>query len=139
RDFPNNDSNMLSHQNERPEKCPIETCQYHVKGFARAFDRVRHTNTHFKGTLVCGFCPGVGSAAEKIFSRQDVFSRHLMSVHGVEQVSPTRRKELYGTGTIKESRKPSTGKPIAACTLCSESFDAQGFYEHLPGCTLREV
>lgn len=28
-------AHMLTHQNERPEKCPITTCEYHVKGFAR--------------------------------------------------------------------------------------------------------
>jgi hypothetical protein len=28
-------AHMLTHQTERPEKCPIATCDYHVKGFAR--------------------------------------------------------------------------------------------------------
>lgn len=28
-------AHMLTHQTERPEKCPIVTCEYHVKGFAR--------------------------------------------------------------------------------------------------------
>jgi len=28
-------AHMLTHQEERPEKCPIATCEYHVKGFAR--------------------------------------------------------------------------------------------------------
>jgi hypothetical protein len=28
-------AHMLTHQTERPEKCPITTCEYHVKGFAR--------------------------------------------------------------------------------------------------------
>lgn len=28
-------AHMLTHQEERPEKCPITTCEYHVKGFAR--------------------------------------------------------------------------------------------------------
>jgi hypothetical protein len=28
-------AHMLTHQLERPEKCPITTCEYHVKGFAR--------------------------------------------------------------------------------------------------------
>jgi hypothetical protein len=51
-------AHMLTHQNERPEKCPIGTCEYHVKGFARKYDKNRHTLTHYKGTMVCGFCPG---------------------------------------------------------------------------------
>ncbi|OCK89645.1 uncharacterized protein K441DRAFT_272009 [Cenococcum geophilum 1.58] len=25
-------AHMLTHQNERPEKCPIATCEYHLKG-----------------------------------------------------------------------------------------------------------
>jgi len=28
-------AHMLTHQTERPEKCPIATCEYHTKGFAR--------------------------------------------------------------------------------------------------------
>ena len=56
-------AHMLTHQTERPEKCPIVTCDYHIKGFARKYDKNRHTLTHYKGTMVCGFCPGSGSAA----------------------------------------------------------------------------
>ena len=54
-------AHMLTHQSERPEKCPIVTCEYHQKGFARKYDKQRHTLTHYKGTMVCGFCPGSGS------------------------------------------------------------------------------
>jgi hypothetical protein len=28
-------AHMLTHMTERPEKCPIATCEYHIKGFAR--------------------------------------------------------------------------------------------------------
>lgn len=42
-------AHMLTHQSERPEKCPIVTCEYHVKGFARKYDKSRHTLTHYKG------------------------------------------------------------------------------------------
>ncbi|KAI7247804.1 hypothetical protein KC335_g18725, partial [Hortaea werneckii] len=86
-------AHMLTHQNERPEKCPIPTCEYHIKGFARKYDKNRHTLTHYKGTMVCGFCPGSGSAAEKSFNRADVFKRHLTSVHGVEQTPPNARRK----------------------------------------------
>lgn len=41
-------AHMLTHQSERPEKCPIVTCVYHTKGFARKYDRCRHTLTHYK-------------------------------------------------------------------------------------------
>jgi hypothetical protein len=130
-------AHMLTHQNERPEKCPIATCEYHLKGFARKYDKNRHTLTHYKGTMVCGFCPGSGSAAEKSFNRADVFKRHLTSVHGVEQNPPNSRKKSP-TG-----RKPHSGSQhdiAGTCSTCSVTFaNAQDFYEHLDDCVLRVV
>ncbi|KAI1853562.1 hypothetical protein JX266_001546 [Neoarthrinium moseri] len=133
-------AHMLTHQNERPEKCPIQTCDYHVKGFARKYDKNRHTLTHYKGTMVCGFCPGSGSAAEKSFNRADVFKRHLTAVHGVEQTPPNSRKK---TSTSVNTGKKLTGyAPDATgkCSTCSSTFsNAQDFYEHLDDCVLRIV
>lgn len=129
---------MLTHQNERPEKCPIPTCEYHVKGFARKYDKNRHTLTHYKGTMVCGFCPGSGSAAEKSFNRADVFKRHLTSVHGVEQTPPNaRRKSPSAAG----SSKKGYGRDVSGmCSTCGVTFaSAQDFYEHLDDCVLRVV
>jgi len=131
-------AHMLTHQQERPEKCPIQTCDYHVKGFARKYDKNRHTLTHYKGTMVCGFCPGSGSAAEKSFNRADVFKRHLTAVHGVEQTPPNSRKKAAGAGGKKlQGYAPdATGK----CSTCSQTFsNAQDFYEHLDDCVLRIV
>ncbi|KAL2167266.1 hypothetical protein VTG60DRAFT_1461 [Thermothelomyces hinnuleus] len=133
-------AHMLTHQNERPEKCPITTCEYHVKGFARKYDKNRHTLTHYKGTMVCGFCPGSGSAAEKSFNRADVFKRHLTAVHGVEQTPPNSRKKTAGgsSGNAKLTgyAPDATGK----CSTCSQTFsNAQDFYEHLDDCVLRIV
>ncbi|KAF4824552.1 Transcription factor Sp2 [Colletotrichum tropicale] len=132
-------AHMLTHQNERPEKCPIVTCDYHVKGFARKYDKNRHTLTHYKGTMVCGFCPGSGSAAEKSFNRADVFKRHLTAVHGVEQTPPNSRKK----STAASSGKKLAGYPPDAtgkCSTCSQTFsNAQDFYEHLDDCVLRIV
>ena len=133
-------AHMLTHQNERPEKCPIQTCDYHIKGFARKYDKNRHTLTHYKGTMVCGFCPGSGSAAEKSFNRADVFKRHLTSVHAVEQTPPNSRKK---TSTAINNNKKLTGyAPDATgkCSTCSSTFsNAQDFYEHLDDCVLRIV
>lgn len=133
-------AHMLTHQNERPEKCPIQTCDYHIKGFARKYDKNRHTLTHYKGTMVCGFCPGSGSAAEKSFNRADVFKRHLTSVHAVEQTPPNSRKK---TSTAINNTKKLTGyAPDATgkCSTCSSTFsNAQDFYEHLDDCVLRIV
>ncbi|KAK2017873.1 hypothetical protein LZ32DRAFT_421591 [Colletotrichum eremochloae] len=132
-------AHMLTHQNERPEKCPIVTCDYHIKGFARKYDKNRHTLTHYKGTMVCGFCPGSGSAAEKSFNRADVFKRHLTAVHGVEQTPPNSRKKSTGASSGKKLAgypPDATGK----CSTCSQTFsNAQDFYEHLDDCVLRIV
>lgn len=131
-------AHMLTHQSERPEKCPIVTCEYHTKGFARKYDKNRHTLTHYKGTMVCGFCPGSGSPAEKSFNRADVFKRHLTSVHGVEQTPPNCRKRSPTAATKKSTNysNDATGK----CSTCSGTFsNAQDFYEHLDDCVLRVV
>ncbi|KAF2721805.1 hypothetical protein K431DRAFT_64048 [Polychaeton citri CBS 116435] len=132
-------AHMLTHQNERPEKCPIPTCEYHIKGFARKYDKNRHTLTHYKGTMVCGFCPGSGSAAEKSFNRADVFKRHLTSVHGVEQTPPNSRKKSPTVQNIK--KQTGNQREISGmCSTCGVTFaNAQDFYEHLDDCVLRVV
>jgi hypothetical protein len=130
-------AHMLTHQNERPEKCPIATCEYHLKGFARKYDKNRHTLTHYKGTMVCGFCPGSGSAAEKSFNRADVFKRHLTSVHNVEQNPPNSRKK---SPTGRKAYTGSQQNLAGTCSTCSVTFaNAQEFYEHLDDCVLRVV
>ncbi|EEA22168.1 hypothetical protein TMatcc_008400 [Talaromyces marneffei ATCC 18224] len=142
RSFKDLKAHMLTHQSERPEKCPILNCEYHLKGFARKYDKNRHTLTHYKGTMVCGFCPGSGSAAEKSFNRADVFKRHLMSVHGVEQTAPNCRKRSPTSSSV-EQQKPLPGYSEDAtgkCSTCSATFsNAQDFYEHLDDCVLRVV
>ncbi|HEX3770926.1 MAG TPA: hypothetical protein VHV30_08690, partial [Polyangiaceae bacterium] len=156
RSFKDLRAHMLTHQNERPEKCPIQTCEYHIKGFARKYDKNRHTLTHYKGTMVCGFCPGSGSGGEKTFNRADVFKRHLTSVHAVEQVAPNSRRKsptLHGRTTLSVATSgPVMGlasrgglasgvaPPTGRCSTCGGVFaSAQDFYEHLDDCVLRVV
>jgi hypothetical protein len=130
----------LTHQDERPEKCPIQTCNYHIKGFARKSDKNRHTLTHYKGTMVCGFCPGSGSAAEKSFNRADVFKRHLISVHAVEKTPPNSRKKT--SVNTNSGKKLSGYAPDATgkCSICSAKFsNTQDFYEHLDNCILHII
>lgn len=125
-------AHMLTHQEERPEKCPIETCEYHIKGFARKYDKNRHALTHYRGTMVCPFCPGAGTSFEKAFNRADVFKRHLTSVHNVEQAPPNSRRVVIAG--------PSDGKADAKCSICQSTFTtAQEFYEHLDDCVLNEI
>ncbi|OJJ46080.1 hypothetical protein ASPZODRAFT_133061 [Penicilliopsis zonata CBS 506.65] len=155
-------AHMLTHMSERPEKCPIVTCEYHIKGFARKYDKNRHTLTHYKGTMVCGFCPGSGSPAEKSFNRADVFKRHLFSVHSVEQTPPNGRKRSSTVVSTSGSSSSSNGggssinnnngngnkespadycnDVTGKCSTCSATFtNAQDFYEHLDDCVLRVV
>lgn len=135
-------AHILTHQNDRPEKCPIPTCDYHIKGFARKYDKNRHTLTHYKGTMICGFCPGSGSPAEKSFNRADVFKRHLTSVHGVEQYPPNSRKKsnLASKELEKNLLSGHVADATGKCSTCNSSFtNAQDFYEHLDDCVLRIV
>ncbi|CAN8095582.1 unnamed protein product [Discula destructiva] len=139
-------AHMLTHQNERPEKCPITTCEYHIKGFARKYDKNRHTLTHYKGNMVCGFCSGSGTPAEKSFNRADVFKRHLTAVHGVEQTPPNSRKNKNASNSSAVAgagKKPGAGYAADAtgkCSTCSLTFGhVQDFYEHLDDCVLRVV
>ncbi|KAM0342476.1 hypothetical protein ACHAPU_009551 [Fusarium lateritium] len=129
REFRDLASHMLTHQEERPEKCPIVTCEYHTKGFARKYDKNRHALTHYRGSMVCPFCPGVGSPFEKVFTRADVFKRHLTAAHQVDQ-----------TGHSSGHRLPGGDDPVgtkARCSICKTGFGtAQDFYEHLDDCVL---
>lgn len=137
-------AHMLTHMEERPEKCPIESCEYHTKGFARKYDKNRHALTHYKGTMVCPFCPGPGTAYEKAFNRADVFKRHLTAVHNVEQTPPNSRKQTgpnSATSTAsRDQGECSQGSPRAKCSICQCHFaTAQEFYEHLDDCVLNVI
>lgn len=132
-------AHMLTHQEERPEKCPIETCEYHVKGFARKYDKNRHALTHYKGSMSCPFCPGAGTAYEKSFNRADVFKRHLTSVHNVEQTPPNSRKLFVGDPSNLRAKGLETPGG-ARCSICQLGFAApQDFYEHLDDCVLSVI
>lgn len=141
REFKDLAAHMLTHQEERPEKCPIESCEYHLKGFARKYDKNRHALTHYKGTMSCPFCPTVHG---KVFNRADVFKRHLTTVHNVEQTPPNSRKSIsphmrMGSGSRPIALASGTAKG-AECSICCARFSsAQEFYEHLDDCVLRVI
>ncbi|RDA85988.1 hypothetical protein CP532_4862 [Ophiocordyceps camponoti-leonardi (nom. inval.)] len=139
-------AHMLTHQEERPEKCPIASCEYHTKGFARKYDKNRHALTHYRGTMVCPFCPGMGSVYEKTFGRADVFKRHLATAHNVEQTPPNGRGGARLLGLVHDQghhlhlHSQPTGTAAARCSICSSCFaGAQDFYEHLDECVLSVV
>ncbi|KAG6162724.1 hypothetical protein E4U11_002486 [Claviceps purpurea] len=134
-------AHMLTHQEERPEKCPIRSCEYHSKGFARKYDKNRHALTHYRGTMVCPFCPGIGSSYEKIFGRADVFKRHLATTHNVEQ-TPTNNRSSSSLAHARDERASSSLQRNmgAQCSICGDHFgNAQEFYEHLDECVLRAI
>lgn len=132
-------AHMLTHQEERPEKCPIVTCEYHTKGFARKYDKNRHALTHYRGTMVCPFCPGVGSPYEKVFGRADVFKRHLATAHNVDQ-TPTNNRSSSLAHLLDNQAAPATHNFGACCSICGGRFGtAQDFYEHLDECVLRVI
>ena len=135
-------AHMLTHQQERPEKCPIQTCDYHIKGFARKHDKNRHIMRHYNGHMVCGFCPGSGSATEKLFNRADVFKRHLTAVHGVVQTLPNSHTKTAAGGPGPGGKKLQGYAPDATgkCSSCSQTFlNAQDLYDHLDDCVLNDV
>lgn len=134
RTFEDLKAHLLTHRTERPEKCPIPTCEYHEKGFTRRYDRDRHALTHYKGAMLCGFCPGSDSTTTKIFNRVDVFKRHLSSVHGAEHVPPNSRKK--SSVIVQSSHNNSAG----TCSVCSVTFaNPQELYDHLGDCVLRVI
>jgi hypothetical protein len=135
RSFKDLKAHLLTHQHERPEKCPIESCEYHTKGFARKYDKNRHTLTHYKGTMICGFC-GTNSTEEKTFNRADVFKRHLTSVHNVEQVAPNSRRKSPNSASQRNT-VPGHSAPCSTCNVMFHSV--QEFYEHIDDCVLRVV
>ena len=80
---------MLTHENIRLEKCPIENCEYYIKGFARKYDRDRYILAHSMMKLVCAFRPGSDTENEACFFPVDSLKRHLISIHDVDVALPS--------------------------------------------------
>lgn len=133
-DLNNLDAHMPTHRDEGIEKCPVVNCEYHGKGFTHTYDWKRHLLTHFKGPMICLFCPIQESSTDGIFSQVDDLKRHLTSVHGAQQHlshyskrSETRSSRVWSISTQE-------------CSTCSAVFDnAQDFYDHLDDCALTAV
>jgi hypothetical protein len=136
-------AHMLLHQASRPEKCPSRSCEFHTRGFARKWDRDRHVFKHFRGLLVCGFCPAAvadgdeKTAVPSTFTRADHFKRHLVSVHGMAwPTSRTNRTRLDDASGAAPRADSVTGK----CCTCTQRFGSPAqLYEHLHVCVLQRV
>ncbi|KAH7139678.1 putative C2H2 finger domain protein [Dactylonectria estremocensis] len=125
-------AHTLTHAKERPEKCPIRACEYHIKGFSRKYDRNRHAINHYRGTMVCGFCPGLGSTLEVSFDRLDLFKKHLLDAHKVKPKSPNERLR-------PESPSPPVDGTYSfgGCSICQQIFPSpSAMYDHLEDCVL---
>ncbi|KAF2400547.1 hypothetical protein EJ06DRAFT_434184 [Trichodelitschia bisporula] len=97
-----------------PEKCPVQTCEYHVKGFARKRDRDIHVPIqHYKGPMMCPFCTDAEGGALRRFDYLSSLMIHLESEHPRVQ--------------MEESICPM-------CGLWNIHYD-----QHLHGCMLRAV
>ena len=133
-DFEDLKTHLLTHQNDRREKCPINSCIYHIKGFARKFECARHTLSHYRRTMVCDFCPDILPLNQ--FNRADLFQRHLTSLHGVTQ-SPTGSRRIASTPAAKSGDR---GKGTGKCPACSRGFNnVQDLYDHLFDCIIDKL
>ena len=133
-------AHLLTHQPERPLKCPLVSCEYSVRGFSRKHDRNRHVLVHFEGLLSCSICRGVGTATEKRFYRVDMLKRHMSRAHRVNGII----SDDHG-GTAIDSTSMRDGfsdavKLEARCTTCRQIFSGtQLLYDHLDDCIQRIV
>jgi hypothetical protein len=114
-------------------QCPVKTCDHHWWSFENAAERAQHIFKHFSGMLHCGFCKEETVSFSNTPHRVDLFMSHLIQIHGANSAR-------FGKGRRERPAQiPSLEEPIASCSVCTEPFNAQGFYAHLPGCILREV
>jgi hypothetical protein len=126
-------AHMLTHLNERPQKCPIKFCEYNSKGFARKYDQVRHTLKHFKGILACDYCSPVAPSGAVLFNYVEDLKRHLVHSHGVE-VPHVR------VGSRSSASPPSPNSHLGTCSTCFEQFISPGdLYHHLDDCILQTI
>lgn len=147
-------SHMLTHQTDRPHKCPISTCQFHLRGFARKYDQVRHTICHFRGFIVCEFCPGANSPDEISFHRIDILKKHLIQVHHVKPTkkykkvppppavtySPDGVRVIGDEGDDMIIRSTSSANRNARCSICANLFhQPQHWYDHLEDCIMSTI
>ena len=127
-------AHMLTHQDERPEKRPVTSCEYHDRGFAQEHDRYRHTLTHFQEEIICGFYPQSDESVEESFSKIDVFKRHLESVHADQENTPNNEINDHNR-SFENSRlsKLLTG----ICPTCPTVFRyAEDLLWHIEPCAI---
>ncbi|KAI1622934.1 hypothetical protein EDD37DRAFT_658345 [Exophiala viscosa] len=145
-------SHMVTHQADRPHKCPLSSCEFHLRGFARKYDQIRHTICHYRGFMVCEYCPGAHSPNEISFHRVDALKQHLVHVHHVERTTKKNKKVPASTvcpndhqvivhhGESMIISSTSSASSIPRCSLCGYIFQQpQHWYNHLDDCILSTI
>ncbi|KAL7784310.1 hypothetical protein V8C37DRAFT_360011 [Trichoderma ceciliae] len=118
-----------------PKSVPLSRAKYHTKGFTRKYDKNRHMFSHCRGTIVCLFCPGVGSESAVAFDRIDGLNRHLFAAHHVDQSMRYATNKDDHLGTVCTNSRASV-----VCSNCNSSFAApQEFFEHLNDSVLSTI
>lgn len=91
----------------------------------------------FTSVMVCKFCPGSMSIAEKSFGNGPTFMAHFNSAHVNEDSLQHDR-----TGARRNLNSPNELPPFAAerfvrCAACTGTFSPNGFYMRQHECILR--
>lgn len=123
-------SHLLTHQCQRPFKCPVRWCEYATKGFARKYDKTRHALAHWKAVTRCKFCPESLLGLDVNFFGLSELKSHLKNIHAAEATdtsSPGDPGSCGHSGSI-------------TCSACHQVFlSVQTFYCHLDDCVLEAL
>jgi hypothetical protein len=111
--YHNINAHRLTHELERPEKCPIPSCIYSRMGFVRKYDCIQHTLTHSQALMVCPFCP----TPDQKFKQASQFMGHLYMKH----------------------IKPGDNGVGGSCSVCRGTFTAKQFHAHLESCLIQDI
>ncbi|CAF9937471.1 hypothetical protein IMSHALPRED_011151 [Imshaugia aleurites] len=106
---------------ELSRKFPDSTCPYHHVVFPVKAEKDKHTMTHFKGALICGY---------KICD----FLTDFRNVENIEQwlnLIQTLRFHIRDSHLLDEDG--------FKCYLCFRDLNKTGYLEHLDDCILRTV
>ena len=104
-----------------------------VKSLSPSGKRARRALTRYRGILICGFCPGPGQNAERVFTSIKHFQRHLTAAHGViRALNDSKRTPLPDRSDRRRVRCPSL--------TCNELFQsAQEISDHIKECIVSAI
>lgn len=128
---------LITHEAVRPMKCPLKSCEYHEKGFARLYDRDRHIATHYRAYFACHFCNTETELPPVFFNRVECIKTHLVKEHGVisSKIHAKRfAKRLQPTKEHLQFSDECLG-PASVCPVCFRGFEnAQEYHDHFEDC-----